>query len=267
MNKNITIGLLLAAIVIIGGGYFLFTNNSQQAYTNQPVATNQNPALPTTPTTPTTPINTTPSLTLGAPTVETSANFSATTSTAFVNGTVTPNGVFTTYWFEYGSTSSLGNKTTGQQIGSGFYAFSSPQDITGLQPSSIYYYRLSASNNFGTVNGATYTLQTNSNPTPKAAAPGAHTNNANSITNISANLNGQVNPNGWQTNYWFEYGKTNNLGSVTSITQTSSLTGVQNISVPLSSLQPSTKYYFRLNAQNQFGTVNGTTLVFTTKRQ
>src|SRR6185369_5244021 len=35
-------------------------------------------------------------------------------------------------------------------------------------------------------------------------------------------------------------------------------------SVSLSNLKPLTKYYFRLNAQNQFGTVNGSILTFTT---
>ena len=267
MNKNTTIVLVsaLAAIVILGGGYFLFANNNQQANTAATVDTTQNPTTPTTSTTPTTPVTPTPTPTLSIPTVETRSNYSATISSAFVDGQVTPNGILTTYWFEYGATTSLGNKTVGQNIGSGFSPISSPQYISGLQSNSIYYYRLSASNSLGTMNGVIYKLQTNSNPAPKAAAPSAHTTNASSITRVSANLNGQVSPNGFQTNYWFEYGKTNNLGNITSITSTVSINSASNIVAALSGLDPLTKYYFRLNAQNQFGTVNGTTLNFTTQ--
>ena len=185
---------------------------------------------------PTTPTTTTPPLTLGSPTAETSSNYTASVSTAFVNGQVNPNGVATTYWFEYGATSSLGSKTTSQNIGSGFSPISSPAYITGLQSSSIYYYRLSASNNLGATNGITYKFQTNSTPAPKAAAPTARTTNASSVTRVSANLNGQVSPNGFQTNYWFEYGKTNSLGNITSITTVVSLTSATNISLVIGSL-------------------------------
>jgi phosphodiesterase/alkaline phosphatase D-like protein len=77
-------------------------------------------------------------------------------------------------------------------------------------------------------------------------------------------LHGKVNPDGSQTTFWFEYGTSSNLGSVTSFQTTSNDNTSLTISVPLSNLQPATKYYFRLNAQNQFGTVNGEMLNFTT---
>jgi phosphodiesterase/alkaline phosphatase D-like protein len=262
MNKNMVIGVLVA-VVVIAGGYYLFTSQPSSV-TNQynTSTTNTNPTTSTTPNTPATP---TPPLTLSTPTVQTDSNVSPSISTALVNGQVTPGGVPTTYWFEYGETASLGNKTTVQQIGSGFSPLSSPGYISGLRASTTYYYRLSANNNLGTVNGATYTFGTNNNPAPKAATPTVRTNSATSVARASASINGQVNANGWQTNYWFEYGKDNHFGNTTSITSVASLSSLLNVVEPLTGLDPLTKYYFRLNAQNQFGTVNGATLSFTTQ--
>jgi phosphodiesterase/alkaline phosphatase D-like protein len=77
-------------------------------------------------------------------------------------------------------------------------------------------------------------------------------------------VNGQVNSNGFATNYWFEYGKDANLGNTNSIKSIDASASLSNVSEALSGLEPLTKYYFRLNAQNQFGTVNGATLSFTT---
>ena len=262
MNKNIVIGLL-AVVIVLGGGYYLLATNNQIA----PIDQNNNNPIPTTPSTPVTPVIPVIPLILGTPTVETSPNVSTSISTALVSGKIIPNGISTTYWFEYGETTALGNKTSAQIIGSGFSAISSPGFIAGLRANTSYYFRLSAHNNFGTASGASYTFTTNSTPPVKAAVPTAHTSNANSILRVSANLNGQVNPNGWQTNYWFEYGKDNNLGNITSISSATPNTSLSSLDVTasVSGLDPLTRYYFRVNAQNQFGTVTGTTLSFTTQ--
>lgn len=257
MNKNIIIGILVALFVIIGG-YLLFKGSGDVA-TPTPDTSDLTPA--TSNPTPTNP------LVLGSPKVETSASASTSVSTALVTGKVIPNGVSTTYWFEYGETTPMGSKTTSQLIGSGFYAISAPAYISGLKSNTNYYYRLSAHNNFGTTNGAVYVFKTNNDPAPKAAMPTAKTVNATDVSRTTAKINGQINPNGWATNYWFEYGKDVNLNSTTSIksiTDSSVLNNSSSFSEGLSGLEPLTKYYFRLNAQNQFGTVTGTILNFTT---
>ena len=262
MNKNIAIGLLVA-VIVIGGGYYLLTSKSDVI---TDVLPNDDTQIPVTVPPKTTPDTTSP-LTLGTPIVKTNSNSSVSISTALVNGEVTPRGTSTSYWFEYGEANNLGSKTAAQQIGSGFYVISSPAYIVGLRANTVYYFRLSAVNNFGTENGITYSFKTNNNPAPKAATPTSHTNNATNILRTTASLNGQVNPNGWQTNYWFEYGKDNKLGNTTSIksiTENTLLTSASTISENISGLEPLTKYYFRLNTQNQFGTINGTILNFTT---
>ncbi len=196
--------------------------------------------------------------------MSTSSNVTASISTALVNGQIVPNGVSTIYWYDYGVTTSLGSKTTNGQIGSGFNALSAPGYIGGLRANTVYYFRLSASNNFGTVSGSIESFKTNSNPAPKPAVPTVHSSSAANISRTTAMLNGQVNPNGFQTNYWFEYGKDTNLGSTGSIKSLDASLTTSSASEGLSGLEPLTKYYFRLNAQNQFGTVNGATLSFTT---
>ncbi len=262
MNKNVIIGVLAVA-VIVGGGYLL-SQNKPVPKEETKTETKTDTKTPVTKT-PATPPATVPPLVLGAPTVETSPNYNASISTAFVTGLVNPKGVSTIYWFEYGETASLGSRTTTQQIGSGFYNISAPALITGLRSNTSYYFRLMANNNFGTVYGATFSLKTNMNPAPKAAMPTVKTNSASDVSRTSAKLNGQVNPNGWQTNYWFEYGTTTGLGSVSSITGVAdNSTSSSSVSDSLSGLAPLTKYYFRINAQNQYGTVNGSTLNFTT---
>jgi hypothetical protein len=270
MSKNAIIWILVI-VIVLGCGYYLFTSGQNTSNTNQPYTTNQNPLPTTSNTNPSVTTNTTvPPLTLSSPTLETNSNFSVSSGGASVTGMVTPNGLPTTYWFEYGTTSVLGSRTVSQSIGSGFSPISSPLFITGLNANTTYYYRLVASNNLGATSGTIYSFKTNSNPTPKPATPTSRTNSATNIAQTSVSLNGQVNPNGFQTNYWFEYGKDNKLGSTTSITSVNdnniSLTSLVNVSNPVTGLEAGTKYYFRLNAQNQFGTVNGTTLSFTTKK-
>lgn len=251
MAKNIIIGVLVVAL--IGGlGYLAYHNMEMNQYGSQ-VATTTTQTTVTVPTEP------------AAPTVVTSETVIPSNSTAAVTGQVTPNGAPTSYWYEYGQTTALENRTTTQAIGSGFSSISTPGYITGLQANTQYYFRLTAQNSFATVNGATYTFSTNSNPPPVVVAPTTQSVAATDVTRTTANLNGQINPNGYPTTYWFEYGQDASLGFVTAEQSAEEGTVVVPVGVSLSNLNPLTKYYFRLNAQNQYGTVNGTILSFTTE--
>lgn len=256
MSKDIIIGVLVLAL-LIGGGVYLAKRNTNDANQPTPTTKTESPAPKT---------SVTPSVVKvpGVPNVETGTSSFVSSSTAVVNGQVRPNGASTSYWFEYGETTSLGNRTVSSDIGSGYSNISTPAYITGLRATTVYYFRLSARNSFGTVNGSVYTFQTNNTPPVPGVAPTVRTNSATSLSRETADLNGHVNPNGWETNYWFEYGKTTGLGNVTSITSAGASTATFAVSASLSGLEPLTKYYFRLNAQNQYGTVNGTTLSFTT---
>ncbi len=188
-----------------------------------------------------------------------------TDTTANVNGSVNPKRLATNYWYEYGVTSSLGSKTATQSVGSGFTVISAPAYITGLSKNTTYFFRLVAQNQYGTANTAEASFKTTTGSSaPVGSVPTAKTVSASSITRTTANVNGQVTPNKSSTQYWFEYGKTLDLGNTAGFSSAGSGSTVVPVSASLSGLDPSTTYYFRINAQNQFGTVNGVIMSFKT---
>jgi hypothetical protein len=88
---------------------------------------------------------------------------------------------------------------------------------------------------------------------------------ATNITQNSATLNGQINPNNNTVSYQFEYGTSPSFGNNTSFQSLSGGSSFQNVSVAISGLAPNTLYYFRLDGQTASGgTVQGATLTFTT---
>ena len=256
MNKN-AIALTIAVIVGLAGIGYLATRQSQ---ITPPVTT---PTATSTPPIATPP----PARQPNAPLVETNNDATVSNSTVVVTGRVNPNGAQTSYWFEYGQTTSLGTRTAAQTLGSGYVNIPTPGYITGLTPSTLYYFRLSARNNFGTVNGTMYSFTTSATvpPPPQGNAPTTQTQTANDVSRTTANLNGRVNPNGAQTSYWFEYGTSQDLGNTTAFQSAGSGTTYATAAISITDLQPSTKYFFRLNAQNQYGTINGAILNFTTQ--
>lgn len=242
----------IIVLVLIAGGIFYMTREDDP---NQTVT----PSSPVSAADPSAP------QTAGVPQAVTSNSAVPTDTTVVVSGTVTPNGAFTTYWYEYGTTATLGSKTQNQSVGSGFIAINAPAYITGLTKSTNYFYRIVAENQFGTVAGTQQLFKTTDGvPAPVGNVPTAKTLAASNVARTTATVNGEVTPNRAQTQYWFEYGKTPNLGQTTGFTSVGNGSGKMNVAVSFTDLTPSTTYHFRLNAQNQFGTVNGATLSFNT---
>jgi phosphodiesterase/alkaline phosphatase D-like protein len=255
MSRNVIIGILVILVVAAIGYYFISTNSS-------PTGTTATTTVTTTGDTTGTTNNGTSA---AAPSVVTDASAEPTNSTAVVTGKVTPNGAPTTYWYEFGTTTDLGAKTPTQSIGSGFTAIASPGYITGLKTDTLYYYRLSAQNGLGTVSGTTYSFTTNNNPPGQGTAPAASTNAATAVNRTSATLRATVNAHSSETTYWFEYGTDTNFGQITSFQSDGSGNSANSVSAAISGLNPQTTYYFRVNAQNVYGTVNGATQNFTTQ--
>lgn len=79
-----------------------------------------------------------------APVVTTGAADQVTSVSAALTGSVNPRGVATTYYFEYGTTSSFGTRTPVASAGNGNAAVSVRAPITGLAPNTVYQYRLVA---------------------------------------------------------------------------------------------------------------------------
>ena len=89
-----------------------------------------------------------------APGATTGVARSITANSATVTGSVDPNGTATTYYFEYGTTSSLGSRTPDHSAGSGTKAISVSAPITGLAANDRISYRVVATSSAGTHRGA-----------------------------------------------------------------------------------------------------------------
>ncbi len=99
-----------------------------------------------------------------APGVSTSSARDVLQNSATLRGSLDPRGQAATYRFEWGTSSKLGSKTPDANAeGSGSRTVSAP--ITGLQPYTVYYYRLVANNSTGTSRGSTRSLRTLRAPT------------------------------------------------------------------------------------------------------
>jgi hypothetical protein len=262
MNKN-TSRALGGVLILLVLGLIVYSINRNSADTDTTI--NNATSTPVTGNTNTTPVVTN---TAGQPEVVTNQTVSTTDTTAVVVGTVVPNGAFTSYWYEYGVTANLGSRTVNQNMGSGYKSINAPAYITGLTKNTNYNFRLVAENQYGKVAGTQFSFKTTvGTQPPVGSAPTVKTLSANNVTRSGANINGTVNPNGANTLYWFEYGTTANLGSVSEFNTATASNGNMNASAALNSLVPNTTYYFRLNAQNQFSTVNGSIETFKTGMQ
>jgi hypothetical protein len=96
-----------------------------------------------------------------------------------------------------------------------------------------------------------------------ASTPIVATLDATAITGVSATLNGTVNPNGFATNYHFEWGTTTGYGNNTATVSAGSGTSATAVNAPISGLTGGITYHFRIVAVNSEGTSNGNDFTFT----
>jgi uncharacterized protein (TIGR02145 family) len=191
-----------------------------------------------------------------APTVDTDAATSVTSSAATLNATITATGgaAVSATGFKYATNSAL--TTPSDAAGSGT---SSPftGSLTSLTPGTQYWAVGYATNSVGTSYGDTITFTTN------AVAPTVDTDAASSVTSTAATLNATITATGGAavTATGFKYATnalltspTDVAGSGTSSPFTGSLTG----------LTASTQYWAVGYATNAVGTSYGDTITFTT---
>ena len=202
---------------------------------------------------------------INAPAVTTKSASNVTESSATLNGIVNPKDFSTTVTFEYGTTTTYGNEITAAQSpvdGNSNVPVSA--DISSLQPSTTYHYRIKGISNGGISGGADVTFTT-SLIIIIAMAPTVTTSSANNITENSAKLNGVVNPNNDSTIVVFEYGTTTTYGNQITASQ-SPINGSANmdVSASLTGLQPNTTYHYRVKGTNSVGVSTGDDITFTT---
>jgi RHS repeat-associated protein len=84
-----------------------------------------------------------------------------TSTGAKLTSTITPGGLVTRWWYEYGtSAAALNQRTPEQIIWNGVLNFSASLSLSALAPHTTYYYRLVTSNPQGTTYGLTKTFKT-----------------------------------------------------------------------------------------------------------
>ncbi|MFH0888505.1 MAG: hypothetical protein V1871_04785 [Planctomycetota bacterium] len=195
------------------------------------------------------------------PTCTTNAATNVTNNSATLNGTVNPNGlIVSSCIFQYGTSTSYGSQTNASPN-----SFSVQSDVsanlTSLSASTLYNFRVVATNAGGTTNSSNQTFTTSALPPPTCT-----TTAATNVTASSATLNGSVNPNSLTvTSSYFDYGTSLSYGSTATTTPApGSGSSPVSVSANLTSLSASTLYNFRVVAINAGGTTNGSNLTFTT---
>lgn len=171
----------------------------------------------------------------------------ASTSATF-NGSLDPDGMATTYRFQYGLDTNYDLETEAEDAGSGTGSVSlSPVDVTKLQPGRTYHYRLVAENALGTTYAQDRTFTAPARPLISSLNP-------TNILGTSVDLSAQVNDYNLPAEYFFEYGASPAYGSSTPTESLSAAPTPQGVTVHVEGLDPATTYHFRLVARNELGT-------------
>jgi hypothetical protein len=182
---------------------------------------------------------------------------------AVLRGHVNPEnaGDITECHFEWGTNNNYGETTTctPTSIQSGDGNTLVTANISGLSAGTTYHYRLVAANENGKSRGADVTFK----PHGKPAIEREFTYDVNSD---GARISGEINPEGVETTYHFEYGTDTGYGQVIPASDVTlkSPTKVATVSATVTGLAPGTTYHFRIAATNESGTTHGEDHTFRT---
>jgi hypothetical protein len=180
---------------------------------------------------------------------------------ATLNGSYLGDGDATTYYFEYGTTTGYGTKTPVQGPISPTGSTPLTASVTGLSLSTLYHYRVVATNSLGTTKSADMTFTTN------PAVAGLQTLPATEISHDGVKLNAQFTGNGDGTTYYFEYGRTTAYGTKTALPpgdDAGAPTGLTPLSATITDYIGYTTYHYRVVATNSEGATFGNDMTFET---
>ncbi|MFN2471085.1 MAG: Calx-beta domain-containing protein [Gaiellaceae bacterium] len=177
-----------------------------------------------------------------------------TTSSATLNGRISPSGKATSVWFEYGPTIAYGSSTQPIALGADGAEHAIAAPITGLAFGTTYHFRIVARNATGTTYGADRLAPT-ALPRTLVTTGGAANPTISELT-----VGGAIRTWGQATTWWFEYGLTSSYGSSTPV-QTIAAGALdapeQTVSTKIGGLSDNRTYHFRLVATRGDDTVYG----------
>lgn len=198
--------------------------------------------------------------TTGPPAVDSESSGVVGQAEAQIEASIDPGGFDTTYSVEYGPTEAYGSTTTPVDVGSGTSDQNVSAQLTGLQPDSLYHYRVRASNSQGSASGPDQTFTT----LPVAVISEESLSNAGSS---SVTLTANVNTLGSASSYHYEYGPTTAYGSSTPATSLGAYNGNVTTAAQVQDLSPGSTYHFRIVVSNVLGAVQGQDVTFKTLEQ
>jgi hypothetical protein len=224
--------------------------------------------------------------------VTTGSATNVTWDSATLQGTIHPNGLSITWWFDYGLTPAYGKQTKSYKDADTVNVHSVSLNLSsGLTPNTTYHFRLVALSSAGVIYGRnktfttpfakptvitgtatkvtpifkpTATIGTATKVTP-ASKPTVTTGTATKVTSASTTITGTVNPNGLDTTYYFEYGPTSSYGNTIPTSPESVGNGMSNVNVSADirdKFTPKSTYHYRIVAKNKSGTAYGEDKVF-----
>ena len=197
------------------------------------------------------------------PSLDTIAPSALGATSADLTGRVDGNGEGVRYRFEYGTTPALGT-TTAEQLTESTSLTQVQQAVTGLPPSTTFYYRI-----LGRLNGPQpreAVGDTTSFTTLPASAPAITAQPANRIGATFASLRALLDPMGHATTWRFDWGRTASYGSSSGVADAGSGSTAIPIRVAIDGLRPNTTYHYRAQATSEIATALGSDRTFKTPR-
>jgi hypothetical protein len=173
-----------------------------------------------------------------------------TASSALLNASFEGNGEDTHYYFEWGQSKKYGHVTVpppGDDAGSPSGPTQISTEITGLKPGVLYHFRVVAENGIGV-------SKANDKVFTTFELPAVESFTTSHVAEKSAEVDATINPHGFETKYWVEYGPTLSYGTIVPIppgTLAAGNTG-QNIAIQLAGLERIV-YHFRVVAESKWG--------------
>ncbi len=175
---------------------------------------------------------------------------------ATLTAKVTPRGTATSVRFDLGTSTAYGLQSSSKDAGAGTDPVTVEIPVQGLTANTTYHFRVVATSDGGTVQGADATVKTAAAPVAPTR-PAATTGGVRDVTTSAATLTASVGPHGASTSYKFEYGLTTSYGTSTPTASAGAGTGTSSVSARVSSLTAGKRYHYRIAATNALGTTRG----------
>jgi sugar lactone lactonase YvrE len=172
-----------------------------------------------------------------------------TNTSAKLAGIVNPDGTEASYQFEYGTSTAYGEVAPSSPALVGNDSADHPVEtvLSGLEPNTVYHYRLDAINSAGSNSGEDMTFRT-------FGPADVETTGSLVRTTSTALLEGRLNPQGKPTSYYFEYGTAGPCDS-SACTKTAPVAAGEGeeivfVAELVSGLSPAMTYHYRVVADN-----------------